>query len=264
MPAIALRPDHSPVTEPVRTTKMAEKKPEDAPLLFCPFCRECFEQSEALVAPGGGVQCPEHELALVPFDQLPRSLEEIESELPADDENVTLFDPRFGRGFAFAGAGMLIASFWMTFVVIASDGRERAISGFAAASDRAPNLWTVPFVAVMIIAILVRRRSLAKMRGARLSILLLALAPLFALGYSYFQVARGAAAQSAIAGAAQMTVSPGSAGLVAAMAAVSIAIGAHRLGIVRIPGMGPVSADPERSSPIVADEPVKKRGRRAR
>lgn len=241
---------------------MPQNTPEDAPLLFCPFCRECFEKSEAL-AVEGALQCPEHELGLVPFDQLPKSLEELESELPADDENVTLFDPRFGRGFVFAGAGLLLASFWMTFVEISSRGATRAFSGFAAAADRAPNLWTVPFVAVMFIAILVRRRSLAKMRGARLSVLLLALAPLFALGYSYLQVVRGAAAESAVTGAAQMTVSLGSGVLVAVVAAISIAIGAYRLGIVKMPGMGPVSADPDRRSPIVADdEPDAARGAR--
>jgi hypothetical protein len=242
------------LTEPVPPTskKMAQKTPEDAPLLFCPFCRECFETSEAL-AVDGGFQCPDHELALVPFDELPKSLEEIESELPADDENVTLFDPRFGRGFVFAGAGLLVASFWMTFVEISSNGVSRAFSGFAAASDRAPNLWTVPFVAVMIVAIIGRRRSLAKMRGARLSILMLSLAPLFALAYSYFQVLRGAEAQSAIAGAPEMTVSLGMASYVAMAAAVSIAIGAYRLGIVNVPGLAPPSADPDRRSPIVRD-----------
>jgi hypothetical protein len=258
MPAIALAPDSVP------RNKMADEKPDDAPLLFCPFCRECFEKSEAL-AMDGKLLCPEHELGLVVFDQLPKSLEEIESELPADDENITLFDPRFGRGYVFAGAGLLIASFYATFVSISTGSASRAFTGFAAAADRAPNLWTVPFVAVMLVAILVRRRSLATMRGARLSILLLSLAPLFALGYSYLQVARGAAAESAIEGAAHMSVSLGMSVPLAIAAAISIAAGAYRLGIVKVPGIGPVSADPERQSPIMADEtPAKPRSRRGR
>lgn len=250
MPAIALAPSQSPAE--VGHRKMPAKTPEDSPLLFCPFCRECFERSESLLS-NGTPQCPEHELALVAFDQLPRSLEEIESELPQDDEDLTLFDPRFGRGFVLGGAGLLVASFFMTFVEISSRGETRAFSGMAAASGRAPNLWTVPFVAVMIVAILFRRRSLAKMRGARLSILLLALAPLFALGYSYLQVSSGAALESAASGT-EMLVSPGAAVYVAAAAAISIAIGAYRLGIVRVPGQGPVSADPQQRSPIEIDQ----------
>ena len=240
---------------------MPESTSEDT-LLFCPFCRECFERREALVS-SGTPQCPEHELALVPFDQLPRSLEELESELPADDESLTLFDPRFGRGFVFAGAGLLLGSFFLTFIEIQSRGATRAFSGLLAASDRAPNLWTVPFVAVMILAIVMRRRSLEKMRGARLSVLLLALAPLFALGYSYLQVLRGAAAQSAIAGAPEMTVSLGSSVPVAMVAAGLIAFGAYRLGIVRLPNGGPVSAEPHRRSPIEV-EPDPKPARRRR
>ncbi|HVZ36050.1 MAG TPA: hypothetical protein VG963_26665, partial [Polyangiaceae bacterium] len=64
-------------------------------VLFCPFCRECFEDSST---------CPEHELRLVPFDQLtpdPEAREDEGDAAPptnAEEAHLAPFDPRFGRG----------------------------------------------------------------------------------------------------------------------------------------------------------------------
>ena len=46
-------------------------------VLFCPFCRESFE---------GETHCPEHELALVPFDRLEGATNS--STQPRDDERL--------------------------------------------------------------------------------------------------------------------------------------------------------------------------------
>ena len=63
---------HLAAAIPMSTGPSSDRAPGDAPegrggearpLLFCPFCRECFE---------GEAQCPEHELALVRFEDLPR------------------------------------------------------------------------------------------------------------------------------------------------------------------------------------------------
>jgi hypothetical protein len=214
--------------------------PDETRVLFCPFCRECFE---------GQARCPEHDLALVTFDALPRTLEDAASEIPREDEDVSSFDGRFGRGFVAAGAVAFLISFAMKFVDIAVQGDRTGFSGFEAASGRAPNLWTVPFVGALLIAILARRRSLNKMRGARLSVMLLGFAPLFAIGYSYFRVLEGAA-EAARAGGANMDVTPGLGVFVAALGSFVVAYGARRLGHVDLRGLGPARADLDTRSPI--------------
>lgn len=218
---------------------------DDARILFCPFCRECFE---------GEARCPEHDLALVAFEDLPRTIEDLASEIPRDDEDISAFDHRFGRGFVVAGAVLFLISFAMTFVDIAVQGDRTGFSGFEAASGRAPNLWTVPFVGALLIAILARRRSLAKMRGARLSVMLLGLAPLFAIGYSYFRVVEGAAMESARTGVHAMDVSPGLGVFVAALGTFVVAYGARKLGHVDLRGLGPARADLDARSPIEGED----------
>ena len=218
---------------------------DDPRILFCPFCRECFE---------GEARCPEHDLALVPFEKLPRTAEDAAADLPRDDEELSAFDGRFGRAIVAAGALTILASFAMTFVDITVQGSATGFSGFEAASGRAPNLWTVPFVGVVLVAILARRRSLAKMRGARLSVMLLGLAPLFAIGYSYLHVLEGAAAATTSAGAQAMQVSPGLGVFVAAFGSAVVALGARRLGLLpAVKGLGPPPADHDTRSPIDRD-----------
>lgn len=214
------------------------KMSDDARILFCPFCRECFE---------GEARCPEHDLALVAFEALPRTAEDLAAEIPRDDEDISAFDPRFGRGIVVIGAMLFLVSFGMRFVDITVQDESTGFSAFEAASMRAPNLWTIPFVGVVLLAILMRRRSLAKMRSARLSMLLLAIAPLFAIGYSYFRVLEGAA-QSA--GAHPMNVSPGIGVIVAAVGTFVVAYGARKLGTTGVRDVGPSRADLDARSPI--------------
>jgi hypothetical protein len=216
----------------------------DGRILFCPFCRECFE------APfeGGVARCPEHELPLVEFEKLPKTAEDLEAEIPRDDQDVSVFDGRFGRGFVAAGAAGFLVSFSMTFVDIAAAGDVRGFTSFEAASARAPNLWTVPFVAALLVAILSRRRSLARMRSARLSVLLLGFAPLFAMGYSYLRVLEGAAHATA------MQVSPGVGVWFAAASTLLVVYGSRRLGVVDVRSLGPSRADLDARSPIDASD----------
>lgn len=211
-------------------------------ILFCPFCRECYE---------GETRCPEHELALVPFEKLPRNAEDAAADLPRDDEDVSPFDGRFGRAIVAAGALTLLASFGMTFVDIVVQGDATGFSGLEAASGRAPNLWTVPFVGVVLLAILGRRRTLAKMRSARLSMILLAVAPLFAIGYSYLHVLEGAAAASTASHAMQVT--PGLGIVVAGIGTLIAITGARKLGVTDVKGLGPMRADLDARSPIAPD-----------
>ena len=231
---------------------LGERMAEDTRILFCPFCRECFEGPfEGGSVAGGGPRCPEHDLALVAFDALPRNAEDIASETPRDDQEMSTFDGRFGRGIVVAGALTFVISFALTFVDIGFAGDMHGFSGFEAASGRAPNLWTVPFVGVLLIAILSRRRSLAKMRSARLSVMLLGLAPLFAIGYSYFRVLEGAAA--GFSRAAEMNVSPGVGVWVTAIGTALVVYGSRRLGTPDARAYdGPARADLDARSPIDA------------
>src|SRR4051812_41261443 len=99
-----------------RTSPFAGSSPDGAggmadaaPILFCPFCRECFE---------GESRCPEHDLGLVPFDQLARTAEDLAADIPREDEDVSVFDGRFGRGIVALGTALFFVSFGMTFVDI--------------------------------------------------------------------------------------------------------------------------------------------------
>ncbi len=132
-----------------------------APVLFCPFCREAFE---------GERTCPDHDLGLVPFEELPESRR---AEAPRDDEPVAAYDPRLGRGLLFAGAVVVLVGFLMPFATTSMDGEALTLSGVEMAARR-PLLWAVPFVAGAMLVVLGLRRTPRQMRGARLAIALLA------------------------------------------------------------------------------------------
>jgi len=122
--------------------------PQSPPVLFCPFCREGFEDC---------TECPEHELTLVPIDELPR-------EAGRALGSVTFFaDPRLGRGAVLLGATLVLLGFLVPFV------RSRAVwaSALEVAIDGAGNLWFTPGAAIALLWILWRRRSRATMRVAR-------------------------------------------------------------------------------------------------
>jgi hypothetical protein len=229
-------------------------KPPDTdarPLLFCPFCRECFE---------GETECPEHELALVPFEKLPRDPEVDAGDLPAHDQAVSLLDPRFGRGFVMGGIVLSAVGFLMPVLSLVGDGQSRVWSGFEAASSRAPNLWTVPFVAAMFVWVLARRRTPIAMMGARLAGMVFAIAPLLSLAYTVLKVRQGAA-QLADRTHRAMEVGVEYGVVVIALGAVLMLIGSVRLGVLPQPKGAPSSADPDARSPI---EPSARPGRRRR
>ena len=155
-------------------------EPGGAPL-FCPFCGECFE---------GEARCPEHDIPLVPFDQLERVRG---GAAVREDELVHPYDLRFGRGWVFAGALLGLVGFRGPVVRVAYPDGENVASGYEAASTVAINLWLVPCVAATWAAIVARRRTLAAMRGARLAIPLLALLAAGSLGFTFWKMSAGAA-----------------------------------------------------------------------
>lgn len=219
---------------------MAKPPPDpkaDAPLLFCPFCRECFE---------GEKECPEHELALVPFEKLPRDPEEAARELPAHDEPVSILEPRFGRGLVMAGVVTSLVGFALPVLSIATATQTRVFSGFEAAASRAPNLWTVPFVAAMFVWVLARRRTPLQMLGARLAGIVFAIAPLLSLAYTALKV-RAGAAQLAERTHQAMEVGVEHGAVVIALGALLLLVGSARLGV--LPGAKGGPAGPEGAPP---------------
>jgi hypothetical protein len=132
----------------------------DSAVLFCPFCAEPFEGLE---------RCPTHDLALVPFRELPRAR-------TPDDARVALTSPIFGRGSLFGGALLTLIAFFCPLVRLSGQVEiENTLRELA--TGRAPRLWLVPAAALAVISILVRRRTPAGMRGARLALCLLSLLP---------------------------------------------------------------------------------------
>lgn len=158
---------------------MPSKPETDAEVLFCPFCRECYEGTKV---------CPEHELALVPFQELPRQAHERALRW---DEPVPPWEPRFGRLELVIGATLALVGFFGPPLMSGRfDDAPVAWTALQLATSRAPNLWTVPFAALLFGMFLYRRRTPLEMRGARLAGVVLAVMPAVSLGYSLWNVQR--------------------------------------------------------------------------
>ncbi|MGB8329477.1 MAG: hypothetical protein WCE62_05070 [Polyangiales bacterium] len=143
---------------------------ETAPILFCPFCREGFEDR---------MECPEHELDLVPIERLPRAPDPVL-------EGVTFFaDPRLGRGAVLLGASLVLIGFVTPFVrATGVRASEISASALEVAIDGAGNLWLPPGVAAAILWIVWRRRSRVAMRAARAAVFGLAVGGALPLLYT--------------------------------------------------------------------------------
>lgn len=152
---------------------------------FCPFCREAYEGEET---------CPEHELELVSFDALP-----VRKAMVADDEAVAPWERGYGRGLLAAAALGLLLGPLAPLVTATVDGRQVTASGYEVAvgvgvtGGGAPYLWMVPGVAVAIALVLMRRRTPAAMRGARIAVPLLVLLAGASVGLTLWRVHLGAA-----------------------------------------------------------------------
>lgn len=135
-------------------------------LLFCPFCREPFEDAR---------ECPDHELVLVPWRELPESRE------GADQAPLGLFSPRLGRGWVMVGALAFLVGFFLPLAEMQETTRMAGGSLWQLARAHTFRLWLVPTTVVALGLVLYRRRSALAMRGARLAVPLLGAAPLVAV-----------------------------------------------------------------------------------
>lgn len=141
-------------------------------VLFCPFCGESFEDA---------ARCPDHDLPLVPWHELPP-----QGRAPREhDEPVARFSPRHGRGLLLGTSALTLLAFvLLPLGHVEGDARYGGSLGSLAAHG-AHRLWLVPAAALALAATVLRRRTRASLRAARLALLVLALVPPLAVSWAY-------------------------------------------------------------------------------
>ena len=143
-----------------------------ARLNACPFCRALFPSAEAK-------QCPECGVKLVAMENLPPSFDAAAAELEAGE--VVLPEQRVlpwnyfgrGRGLLIVIALLGLIAFFLPWVELRMP-EEEVRSGFDLARGRAGWLWGGAAGWIVIVPLVWTRRTIARMRGVRLVIALLA------------------------------------------------------------------------------------------
>lgn len=131
-------------------------------VLFCPFCKESFEQLQ---------RCPEHELTLVPLTRLAASnvpepeLDDDHNgpQLPRDLRPLALFDPRVGRGGVALGALCLWLALPLPLLRVAA---SEPVATYQL-TRAIPSLWTLSLIAFTVFYMLARRRTPRALRSLR-------------------------------------------------------------------------------------------------
>jgi hypothetical protein len=143
-----------------------------AALQACPFCRKLFTSDEAR-------SCPECDVALVGMSQLPPSLDALEDEaeqgqlsLPEDQPLPVAYWGR-GRGALVALSVLGLVSFFLPWVELTMP--ETAVySAFDLARGRAGWLWGGATAWLVMVPLVLTRRTISRMRGVRIVAILFA------------------------------------------------------------------------------------------
>lgn len=186
-------------------------------VLFCPFCRESFE---------GQTHCPEHELPLVSFQRLPS--DQVASSDPLDDEEpLSAWDLRFGRGSVLLGALLNALAMFVEFVRF-PDGSAPSTVAMAASL---PALWSPGLVAFTVVFALRRGTSLRALRALRVVVPALALVSPAAMGWELVRLRHGVVlwAQHVRSRDIELGYAP----YLVACASLLMIYGGARLGVVR-------------------------------
>jgi hypothetical protein len=184
-------------------------------VLFCPFCGDGFE---------GQTLCPDHELPLVPWQQLPRAKR---SDPPT--ANLGWRSPRLGRGWLAGNSTLLLIAFMALPLGRVSGGANMGGSMLQLALLGAHKLWLVPAAALTLLALLYRRRSPRAMRAARIAALFTVIVPPLTIVWAWSSTLAAVALLAERTGQA-LHPSLASGGYTVLLATVPGLIGALRLG----------------------------------
>jgi hypothetical protein len=137
-----------------------------AALRACPFCRKLYTSAEAKT-------CPECDVSLVAMSQLPPSLDVLEEEAERGEltfpENLPLPTTYMGRG---RGALLVLSAlglfaFFLPWVELTAP-ESVVYSAFDLARGRAGFLWGGATAWLVMIPLVITRRTIARMRGVRI------------------------------------------------------------------------------------------------
>jgi hypothetical protein len=184
-------------------------------VLFCPFCGDGFE---------GQTLCPDHELPLVPWQQLPRAKH---ADRPAVD--LGWRSPRLGRAWLAVNSVLLLIAFAALPLGRVSGAVNMGGSMFQLALLGAHKLWLVPAAALTLLALLYRRRSPRAMRAARVAALFTVVVPPVTVLWSWSSTL-AAVALLAERNGQVLTPSLASGGYTVLLATIPGLLGALRLG----------------------------------
>lgn len=135
-------------------------------VLFCPFCRECFE---------GESLCPHHELKLVPFEQLQTKTH---PRFYGSTEPLPWWEWRLGRGWVWTAAlAMFVSFFQPLFALSLGDAFVQESSFDIVMRGEADLLWALPAVALLLAYLTWRRNTPDAMARARFAMALIVLFP---------------------------------------------------------------------------------------
>ena len=184
-------------------------------MLFCPFCKEGFDDVE---------RCPHHDVGLVSL----RALGQLSAARVPDDLRLPLWSPKLGRGLVLVASLLTLLAFFCPFGQLLG---EVTVSNtlFALARGRALRLWVVPMAALALILLLARRRTPAAMRGARMSALFVSCLPSSVVLITWVGASQAAALMGSSAGTVSFRLGLGG-GLVFAAGGLALA-GSLRLGV---------------------------------
>ncbi len=140
-------------------------------LLACPFCREMYARGEERV-------CPQCGIDLERLEDLPPSPEVLAEEPPVAPELATLpfSDFRRGRGILLGLSIVGLVLFFFPWFEIRYPNPV-VFTGLALASRKLFLLWATPVAWFVLIPTVLTRRSIYKMRGARVAVMFLAAFP---------------------------------------------------------------------------------------
>jgi hypothetical protein len=137
-----------------------------AALQACPFCRKLFTSDEAK-------SCPDCDVALVGMSQLPPSLDAMEEEagqgqltLPEDQLLPSTYLGR-GRGALLVLSGLGLVSFFLPWVELTAP-ETVTYSAFDLARGRAGWLWGGATAWLVMVPLVLTRRTINRMRGVRI------------------------------------------------------------------------------------------------